>query len=142
MIIALASILSIILLIGSQKYLYNVILTTYQVSSKYKKAHRIQNNKLTKPIIPNGTIHSSNINNNLTNRILKSSTTRRICNSKLLPSIYKTKNIQPEEVNMENLKTILGSIPLESESHYYFIIPPGDKTYMYQTHQEASVTLY
>ncbi len=47
MIIALASILSIILLIGSQKYLYNVILTTYQVSSKYKKhtGYRIINSQ-------------------------------------------------------------------------------------------------
>ena len=34
MIIALASILSIILLIGSQRYLYNVILTSYHVSKK------------------------------------------------------------------------------------------------------------
>ena len=51
----------------------------------------------------------------------------------------KTKNIQPEEVNMENLKTILGSIPLESESHYYFIIPPGDKN-IYVSNPSGSIS--
>ena len=37
MIIALSSILSIILLIGTQKLLYNVTLTTYEISDKYEK---------------------------------------------------------------------------------------------------------
>ena len=61
-----------------------------------------------------------NINNNITYRIFKAAVQQEgLATANYYRAYIETKDIQPSEVNMENLKEILGSIPLEDKSHYY-----------------------
>ena len=139
MIIAIASIISIILLIGTQRYLYNVILTTYQVSNNYQKhtGYRIINSQnllfQMVPFIAVILIIISLIGYS------KAVQQEGFATANYYRVYIKTKDIQPSQVNMETLKQILDTIPLESDSHYYFIISPNDKE-IYVSNPEGSIS--
>lgn len=127
MIIAIASILSIILLIGSQKFLYNVILTTYEISNKYEKnnGYRITNSQnllfQMVPFIAVILIVISLIGYS------KAVQQKGFSIGNYYKAYMESKNISPDEVNMESLKQILSTIPLQDDSNYYFIISPNDE---------------
>lgn len=127
MIIAIASILSIILLIGSQKMLYNVILTTYEISNQYEKhyGYRIMNSQnllfQMVPFIAVVLIIISLIGYS------KAAQQEGFSTGNYYRAYIETRNITPDQVNMESLKEILSTIPLQSDSHYFFIISPNDE---------------
>jgi signal transduction histidine kinase len=127
MIIAVASIISIILLIGSQKFLYNVILTTYEISNQYEKhnGYRITNSQnLLFQMVPFIAVILIIIS-----LIGYSKAVRQegFATGNFYKAYMESKNISPNEVNMESLKQILSTIPLQEDSHYYFIISPNDE---------------
>ena len=127
MIIAVASIISIIMLIGSQKLLYSIILTTYEVSNKYEKNNgfRITNSQnllfQMVPFIAVVLIVISLIGYS------KAVQQDGFATGNYYRGYLESKNITSSQVNMSNLKEILSTIPLQADSHYYFIISPNDK---------------
>ena len=127
MIIAVASIISIIMLIGSQKLLYSIILTTYEVSNKYEKNNgfRITNSQnllfQMVPFIAVVLIVISLIGYS------KAVQQEGFATGNYYRGYLESKNITSSQVNMSNLKEILSTIPLQADSHYYFIISPNDK---------------
>lgn len=127
MIISIASIISVAMLIGSQRFLYKVIMTTYEYTHKYEKnlGYRITNSQnLLLQITPFIAVVLIVIS-----LIGYSKTVSQ--EGKTIANYYKaylsSKSITSEEVNMQSLKNILESIPLQNENDYYFIIPPHDK---------------
>ncbi len=127
MIIAIASILSIILFIGSQRALYNVILTTYKVSNKYEKnnGYRITNSQnLLFQMIPFIAVILI-----VVSLIGYSKTVHQegFATGNYYKAYLESKDIKPTQVTMESLKEILSGIPLQDESNYYFIISPNDE---------------
>ena len=139
MIVAVASIISIILLIGSQKFLYNVLLTTYEISNKYEKniGYRITNSQnllfQMVPFIAVILIVISLIGYSKTVQQEGFST------GNYYRAYIESKNISPEEVNMDSLKQILSTIPLQSDSNYYFIISPNDEE-IYVSNPNGSIS--
>ena len=127
MIVAIASIVSIILLIGSQKFLYNVILTTYEVSNKYEKhyGYRITNSQnlifQMVPFIGVVLIVISLIGYS------KTVQQEGFATGNYYKAYIESKNISTSQISMESLKEILSTIPLQNNSHYYFIISPNDE---------------
>ena len=127
MIVAVASIISIIMLIASQKLLYSVILTTYEVSNKYEKNNgfRITNSQnllfQMVPFIAVVLIVISLIGYS------KAVQQEGFATGNYYRGYLESKNITKNQVNMVNLKEILSTIPLQADSHYYFIISPNDK---------------
>lgn len=139
MIIAIASILSIILLIGSQKMLYNVILTTYEISNQYEKhyGYRIMNSQnllfQMVPFIAVVLIIISLIGYS------KAAQQEGFSTGNYYRAYIETKNITPDEVNMESLKQILSTIPLQGDSHYFFILSPNDEN-IYVSSPDGSIS--
>lgn len=127
MIISIASIISIAMLVGSQRLLYKVIMTTYEYTHKYEKnlGYRITNSQnlllQITPFIAVVLIVISLIGYSRT----VAQEGRTIAN--YYRAYLISKNITPSQVNMQSLKNILESIPRQSENDYYFIIPPHDK---------------
>lgn len=127
MIISIASVISVAMLIGSQRSLYKVIMTTYDYTHKYEKnlGYRITNSQnlllQVTPFIAVVLIVISLIGYSKT----VSQEGRTIAN--YYKAYLSSKNITPSQVNTQSLKNILKSIPLQSENDYYFIIPPHDK---------------
>ena len=127
MIISIASIISVAMLIGSQRFLYKVIMTTYEYTHKYEKnlGYRITNSQnlllQVTPFIAVVLIVISLIGYSKT----VSQEGRTIAN--YYKAYLSSKNITPSQVNTQSLKNILKSIPLQSEKDYYFIIPPHDE---------------
>lgn len=127
MIVAVASIISIILLIVSQKFLYAVILLTYKDSNKYEKniGYRITNSQnllfQMVPFIAVILIIISLIGYS------KAVQQEGFSTGNYYRAYMESKNIEPSQVNMENLKEILSTIPLQDKSHYYFIFSPNDE---------------
>lgn len=127
MIIAVASIISIILLIVSQKLLHTVILKTYEISNQYEKniGYRITNSKnllfQMVPFIAVILIIISLIGYS------KAVQQEGFSIGNYYRAYMESKNIQPAQVNMEYLKQTLSTIPLQDKSHYYFIITPNDE---------------
>lgn len=127
MIIAVASIISIILLIVSQKFLYAVTLKTYEDSNKYEKniGYRITNSQnllfQMVPFIAVILIIISLIGYS------KAVQQEGLSIGNYYRAYMESKNIEPSQVNMENLKEILSTIPLQDKSHYYFILSPNDE---------------
>ena len=127
MIIAVASIISIILLIVSQKFLYAVILKTYEDSNKYEKniGYRITNSQnllfQMVPFIAVILIIISLIGYS------KAVQQEGFSIGNYYRAYMESKSIEPSQVNMENLKEILSTIPLQDKSHYYFILSPNDE---------------
>ena len=139
MIISLAAIISIILLIGTQRFLYAVILTTYKICQKYEKhtGYRIINSKnllfQMVPFICVILIIISLIGYS------KAVQQEGFATANYYRAYINAKEIQPSEVNMESLKEILESIPLEDKSHYYFIITPNDEE-IYVSNQDGYIS--
>lgn len=139
MIIAIASIISIILLICSQKFLYNIILTTYEISDKYEKnnGYRITNSQnllfQMVPFIAVILIIISLIGYS------KAVQQEGFATGNYYKAYMESKDIKPNEVTMENLKQILSTIPLQDDSHYYFIITPNDKD-IYTSSPDGSIS--
>lgn len=127
MITAISSILSIILLMGTQRMLYNVILTTYEVSDKYERCngYRITNSQnllfQMVPFIAVILIVVSLIGYS------KAVQQKGFATGNYYKAYMESKNITADQVNMEDLKELLSSIPLQDESNYYFIITPNDE---------------
>lgn len=127
MIVAIASIISIIMLIASQKLLYSIILTTYEISNKYEKniGYRITNSQnllfQMVPFIAVVLIVISLIGYS------KAVRQEGFSIGNYYRGYLESKNITSNQVNMQNLQEILSTIPLQEESHYYFIISPDDK---------------
>ena len=127
MIISIASIISVAMLVGSQRSLYKVIMTTYDYTHKYEKnlGYRITNSQnlllQVTPFIAVVLIVISLIGYSKT----VSQEGRTIAN--YYKAYLASKNITPSQVNTQSLKNILKSIPLQSENDYYFIIPPHDQ---------------
>ncbi len=127
MIIAIASIVSIVLLIGSQRYLSNIILTTYERTDKYERTYgfRINNSQnllfQMVPLIAVILIVISLIGYS------KAVREEGFATGNYYKAYMEAKNITPYQTNMESLKEILSSIPLQDDSHYYFIISPNDR---------------
>lgn len=139
MIIAIASIISIIILIASQKLLYSVILTTYKISNKYEKnnGYRITNSQnllfQMVPFIAVVLIVISLIGYS------KAVQQEGFSKGNYYRGYLESKNITSEQVNLENLKEILSTIPLLEDSHYYFIISPNDKD-IYVSNPNGSIS--
>lgn len=139
MIIAIASIISIILLIGTQKILYKVNLTTYEVTNKYEEHNgfRVTNSRnllfQMVPFIAVILIVISLIGYS------KAVQQEGYAKGNYYKAYLETKNITPEKVNMENLKQILDTIPLQDETNYYYIISPDDKE-IYTSNPEGNIS--
>ena len=127
MIIAIAAIISIVLLIGTQKILSGVIMSTYEITNKYEKhtGFRITNSQnllfQMVPFIALILIVISLIGYS------KAVQQEGFAIGSYYKGYLESKNISREQTNMEDLKSILSSIPLQDESHYYFIITPNDE---------------
>lgn len=141
MIIAIASIISVILLIGTQKILYQVNLTTYEITNKYEKHNgiRITNSRnllfQMVPFIAVILIVVSLIGYS------KAVQQEGFATGNYYKAYIETKNITPEKVNMESLKAILDTIPLQAESNYYYIISPNDEE-IYVSSPEGEVSSF
>lgn len=139
MIIALASIISIILLIGTQKILYKVNLTTYEITNKYEEHNgfRITNSQnllfQMVPFIAVILIVVSLIGYS------KAVQQKGFATGNYYKAYIETKDIQQSEVNMDKLKKILNTIPLQDSSNYYYIISPEDKD-IYVSNPKGSIS--
>lgn len=125
--VAVGFIFSIILLIGFQKLLYPVILTTYEISKQYEKqnGYRISNSQnillQMVPFIGIILIAISFIG------YAKAIQQKGFAIGNYYKAYMESKNISPSEVNRQKLQQILDTIPIQNDSHYYFIISPHDK---------------
>lgn len=139
MIIAIASIISIVLLIGTQKILYKVNLTTYEVTNKYEEHNgfRITNSQnllfQMVPFIALILIVISLIGYS------KAIQKEGYAKGNYYKAYIENKNITPEKVNMESLKQILDTIPLLEKTNYYYIISPNDKE-IYTSNPEGNIS--
>ena len=139
MIIAVAAIVSIILLIGTQKILNTIILSTYEISDEYEQhtGFRITNSQnllfQMVPFIVLILIIISLISYS------KAVQQEGFATGNFYKGYLESKNISKEQVNMEDLKDILSSIPLQEDSHYYFIITPNDEE-IYTSNPEGSIS--
>ena len=127
MIVAIAAIISIVLLIGTQKILSNVVMTTYEVTNKYEKhtGFRITNSQnllfQMVPFIALILIVISLIGYS------KAVQQEGFAIGSYYRGFLESKEITKDQTNMEDLKNILSSIPLQNDSHYYFVISPNDE---------------
>lgn len=139
MIIALASIISLILLMAIQKFLYNIILTTYNVTKKYEKhiGYRITNSQnLLFQMVPFITVILIVIS---LIGYSKSVQQEGFATGNYYKAYMESKNITTDQVNMEDLKEILSTIPLQKESNYFFIITPNDKE-IYTSNPDGTIS--
>ena len=139
MIIALASIISLILLMTIQKFLYNIILTTYNVTKKYEKhiGYRITNSQnLLFQMVPFITVILIVIS---LIGYSKSVQQEGFATGNYYKAYMESKNITTEQVNMESLKQILSTIPLQKESNYFFIITPNDEQ-IYTSNPDGTIS--
>ena len=139
MIIALASIISLILLMAIQKFLYNIILTTYNVTKKYEKhiGYRITNSQnLLFQMVPFITVILIVIS---LIGYSKSVQQEGFATGNYYKAYMESKNITTDQVNMEDLKEILSTIPLQKESNYFFIITPNDEQ-IYTSNPDGTIS--
>ena len=127
MIVAIASVIAIAILVGTQKLFYSVIMTTYNLTDKYEKniGYRITNSKnLLLQVIPVICVIMI-----VVTLIGYSQTVSQegLATANYYKAYLSSKNIKPSEVDMQSLKDILSSIPLENEDDYYYIISPNDE---------------
>ncbi len=126
-ILSIAAMLSFLLLIVSQKILYKVILTTYEVYPKYEKntGYRITNSKniiiQMTPIFVVVLIVITLIGYS------KAVTQEGYASANYYKAYIQTREISKYDVSMDKLKNILNTIPLKTDKDYYFIITPDDK---------------
>ena len=140
-ILSIASLLAILLLIVTQKYLTQVLLTTYNVCTKYEKhtGFRITNSKniiiQITPIFLVILIVLSLIGYS------KAVTQEGFASANYYRAYIDTKNIQPSAVTTDNLKEILDTIPLKNNWDYYFIITPDDKE-IYTSKKDGEISSF
>ena len=130
MIIAIASVVSIAMLVGTQKILYGVIMTTYEVTDKYEKnvGYRITNSQnLLLQVVPFIAVVLIVISLIGYSKVVEQ---EGLTTANYYKAYLDSKNINQFEVNEEALKTILNEIPKENEEDYYFIINPNDEIYV------------
>lgn len=126
-ILSIASLLAILMLIVTQKYLRQILLTTYDVCPTYEKhtGFRITNSKniiiQITPIFLVILIVLSLIGYS------KAVTQEGYASANYYRAYIDTKDIHNNQVNVDNLKKILDTIPLKNDWDYYFIITPDDK---------------
>lgn len=130
MIIAISSIISIILLMGTQRFLSSVLMTTYDITNKYEKniGFRITNSQnllfQMVPFIAVILIIISLIGYS------KAVQQEGFSKGNYYRAYMESKNINSNQVNPDNLKSILSEIPLQDESDYYYIIDNNDNIYV------------
>ena len=140
-ILSIASMLSVLLLVVSQKLLTKVILTTYDIHPKYEKniGFRITNSKniiiQMTPIVLVILIVITLIGYS------KAVTQEGFASANYYKAYIQSKKITKEDVSMDNLKRILNEIPLNSEKDYYFIITPDDKE-IFTSNPEGEVSSF
>ncbi len=140
-ILSIASLLAILMLIVTQKYLTQVLLTTYNVCTKYEKhtGFRITNSKniiiQITPIFLVILIVLSLIGYS------KAVTQEGFASANYYRAYIDTKNIQPSDVTTDNLKEILDTIPLKNNWDYYFIITPDDKE-IYTSKEDGEISSF
>lgn len=127
MMLSLSSLISILLLISTQKFLYKIILTTYNITNIYEQHNgfRIKySTYLLMQVIPFIAVVLF-----IVCLIGYSKTVQQkgFASANFYKAYLLNKDIQPEQVNEESLKSILDSIPLLSNKDYYFIIHPNDE---------------
>lgn len=140
-ILSIASLLAILMLIVTQKYLTQVLLTTYNVCPKYERhtGFRITNSKniiiQITPIFLVILIVLSLIGYS------KAVTQEGFASANYYRAYIDTKNIQPSDVTTDNLKEILDTIPLKNNWDYYFIITPDDKE-IYTSKEDGEISSF
>ncbi len=141
MIVSIAALLSILLLIVTQKLLTEVLLTTYEICPTYEKhtGYRITNSKniiiQMTPIFLVVLIVVSLIGYS------KAVSQKGYASANYYKAYIESKNISKYDVNLENLKNILNTIPLNSNTDYYFIITPNDE-YIYTSNPDGEVSSF
>ena len=139
MIIVIASIISVILLIGTQKMLYKVNISTYEVCKKYKKniGYRITNSKnLLFQMIPFILVILIVISLIGYSKAVQQ---EGFAIGNYYRAYLEINKASPDEVSMDYLKNLLDKVPLQSESHYYFIISPNDEE-IYTSNPDGSIS--
>lgn len=141
MILSIAALLSILLLVVTQKHLSQVILTTYEICPTYEKhtGYRITNSKniiiQITPIFLVVLIVLSLIGYS------KAVTQKGNASANYYKAYVQSKNIQKKDVNLNGLKKILDTIPLNESSDYYFIISPNDES-IYTSNPNGTVSSF
>ena len=139
MIIVIASIISVILLIGTQKMLYKVNISTYEVCKKYEKniGYRITNSKnLLFQMIPFILVILIVISLIGYSKAVQQ---EGFAIGNYYRAYLEINKASPDEVSMDYLKNLLDKVPLQSESHYYFIISPNDEE-IYTSNPDGSIS--
>ena len=141
MIASIAALLSIMLLIVTQRYLRQILLTTYNVCPTYEKhtGYRITNSKniiiQITPIFLVILIVLSLIGYS------KAVTQEGYASANYYRAYIDNKDIHKNQINVDNLKEILNTIPLKNNWDYYFIITPDDKE-IYTSKEDGEVSSF
>ena len=141
MIASIAALLSIMLLIVTQRYLRQILLTTYNVCPTYEKhiGYRITNSKniiiQITPIFLVILIVLSLIGYS------KAVTQEGYASANYYRAYIDNKDIHKNQINVDNLKEILNTIPLKNDWDYYFIITPNDEQ-IYTSKQDGEVSTF
>lgn len=141
MIVSLASITSLLLLIISQKYLNNILFSTYEVNSKYEmhNGFRIKNSLGLQiqmmPFIAVVLIIVSLIGYS------KAMEKQANASSNYYEVYLERENIGNDNISTSALKNTLNKIPLKNEKDYYFIIEPDDKD-IYVSKESGSISQF
>lgn len=139
MIIVIASIISVILLIGTQKMLYKVNISTYEVCKKYEKniGYRITNSKnLLFQMIPFILVILIVISLIGYSKAVQQ---EGFATANYYRAYLEMNKVSSDNVSMESLKNLLNNIPLQSDKDYYFIITPNDEE-IYTSNPDGSIS--
>ena len=139
MIIVIASIISVILLIGTQKMLYKVNISTYEVCNKYEKniGYRITNSKnLLFQMIPFILVILIVISLIGYSKAVQQ---EGFATANYYRAYLEMNKVSSDNVSMESLKNLLNNIPLQSDKDYYFIITPNDEQ-IYTSNPDGSIS--
>ena len=139
MIIVIASIISVILLIGTQKMLYKVNISTYEVCNKYEKniGYRITNSKnLLFQMIPFILVILIVISLIGYSKAVQQ---EGFATANYYKAYLEMNKVSSDNVSMESLKNLLNNIPLQSDKDYYFIITPNDEE-IYTSNPDGSIS--
>lgn len=141
MIISLASITALSVLIISQKYLYNILESTYIKDKRYERNNgiRIKNSlSLQIQMLPFVLVVLILIS-------LVGYSKAMNKQGETITSYYKAYLEAEEEkmnnINIDSLKQFLDKIPVYNKSDYYFIITPNDET-IYVSDKDGSISSF
>lgn len=140
-ILSIAALLAILMLIVTKKYLTQILLTTYDVCPTYEKhtGFRITNSKniiiQITPIFLVILIVLSLIGYS------KAVSQEGYASANYYRAYIDTKDIHKNDINVDNLKKVLDTIPLKNDWDYYFIITPDDKE-IYTSKEDGEVSTF